>query len=77
MDNYPAIVTRFSTSPGRPTFFSEEDAYSVHFPHNNVLIVMVHIGSCKVSKILVDGESSVNILYDYALDRMEDTLVLA
>jgi len=44
----------------------------VHFLHNDALVVMVHIGCCKVSKILVDRGSSVNILYDHALDRMED-----
>ena len=30
-----------------------------------------------MSKILVDGGSSVNILYEHALDQMEDTLELA
>ena len=53
-DNYLAIVTYPPTSPGRPVFFSKEDAYFMHFPHNDALIVMVHIGCCKVSKILVD-----------------------
>ena len=74
-DNYPAIVNCPPTSPGRPVSFSEEDAYSysVHFSHNDALIVMVHVGCCKVSKILVDGGNSVNILYSHALDRMEDT----
>ena len=38
---------------------------------------MVHIGCCKVPKILVDGGSSVNIFYGHALDRMEDTPELA
>ena len=55
-DNHQAIVTRPPTSPGGPIFFSE-DAYFVHLPHNeDTLIVMVHIGCCKVSKILADGE---------------------
>ena len=70
-DNYPAIVTCPSTSPGRQSF-SEEDAYSVHFPNNDALVVTVHIGCCKVSEILVDGRSSVNIMYGHALYRMED-----
>jgi len=70
-DNYPAIVTCPPTSPGKQSF-SEEDAYSVHFPNNDALVVTVHIGCCKVSKILVDGRSSVNIMYGHALYRMED-----
>ena len=37
------------------------------------MIVMVHVGYYKVSKILVDRGSIVNILYNYTLDRMEDT----
>jgi len=72
-DSYPVIVTRPPTSPGRPVSFSEEDVYSVHFPHD-ALIVTVHVGCCKMSKILVYGRSSINILYDHALDRMEDTV---
>jgi len=76
-DNYPTIVTRPPTSPGKPVFFSKEDAYSVHFSHNDALVVIVHISCCKVLKILVNGGSSVNILYGYALDRMEDTPKLA
>ena len=57
-----------------PISFSEEDAYSMHFSHNDALVMMVHIGYCKLSKILVDGGSSINILYGHALDRMENTL---
>jgi len=72
-DNYLTITTRHPTSPGGPVFFSEEDAYSVHFSHNGALVVTVLIDCCKVSKILVDGGSIVNILYGHALDRMEDT----
>ena len=54
-------------------FFSEADACAVHFLHNDILFVPMHIGNCRVSRILVDNESSVNILYGGALDRMEDT----
>jgi len=39
--------------------------------------VVIHIDCCKVSKILVDGRSSVNILYGHALNRMEGTPELA
>ena len=64
-------------SPSEPVFFSKEDSYAIHFPHNDALVVTAYIGCCKVSKIFVDGGSSVNILYGHIVDRMEDTLELA
>ena len=70
-DNCPTIVTRSPTSPGRPVFFSEEDAYFMQFPHIDALVIMTHIGYCTVSNILVDRESSINILYDHTLARMD------
>jgi len=57
--------------------FSEEDACTVHFPHNDILIVIVHIDNYWVSKILVNRERSTNILYGGALDRTKDTLKIA
>ena len=50
-DNYLAIMTHLPTSPGMPVFLSKEDAYSVHFLHNDALVMTVHIDWCKVSKI--------------------------
>ena len=76
-DDCPAIVTRPPAPPGGPTFVSEEDSYPERFPHNDALVVTVDIRCCKVSKTLVDGGSSVNILYGHALDQMEDTPELA
>ena len=61
----------------RPVFFSEEYAYAMHFPHNDAFVIAVHISCCKVSKILVDGGSSINILYGHDLYRMKDTPELA
>ena len=52
---------------------SEEDTCAVHFPHNDILIVNMHIDNCRVSRTMVDNGSSDNILYKGALDRMEDT----
>jgi len=72
-DDCPVIVTRPPTPPGGPIFFSEEDSYLVRFPHNDALVVTVDIRYYKVSKTLIDGGSSVNILYGRALDQMEDT----
>ena len=60
-----------------PVFLSEEDAYTVHFSHNDTLVIAVYTGCCKVSTILINGRSSVNILYRHALYRIEDTPELA
>ena len=49
----------------------------MRLPHNDALVVTVHTGCCKVSKILVYGRSSVNILYEHALDWMDDAPELA
>jgi len=76
-DNSSAILTPPPSPLGRTIFFSKEDAYVMHFPYNDTLVVTIHIGCCKVLKILVDGGSSVNILYGHALDRIKDTFGLA
>jgi len=76
-DNYLVVLMHLPSPLDMPAFFSEEDVYAVHFPHNAALVMVIHIGCCKVSKILVDEGTSVNILYGHALDRMEDTLEFA
>ena len=57
--------------------FSEANACAVHFSQNDALIVTMHIDNYRVSRILVDRGSSINILYGGVLDRMEDTLEAA
>jgi len=53
-DNYPTILTCLTSPLDRIIFFSEADTYIVHFPHNDALVVTMHIGCCRVSKILVN-----------------------
>ena len=60
-------------TPSRSISFSNVDAMVVRFPHNDSLIITMIIDNCQASKILVNKESSVNILYGDALDRMKDT----
>jgi len=60
-------------APSKPISFSDSYTSTVHFSHNDTLIVTMLIDNCRVSKILVDRGSSVNVLYRGALDRMEDT----
>ena len=67
------MLTDPPLTPSRPISFLDVDALVVHFPHNDALIVTILIGNYRVSKILVDRGSSVNILHGGILDRMEDT----
>jgi len=71
------VMTGPPLAPSRPISSSDSDALVVHFSHNDALINTMLIDNCRVSKILVNGGSSVNILYRGALDRMEDTLEIA
>ena len=49
-----------------PLTFTEEDAKGIHFPHNDTLSVTATVANSKITKILVDGGSSVDILYLHA-----------
>ena len=70
------VLTGPLSTPSRSITYFDTDAHAVLFPHNDTLVVTMHIENCRVSKILVDAGSSVNILYGGALDRM-DTLEMA
>ena len=61
-------MTGSPSYPSKPITFSEADAYTVYFPHNYALIITMHIDNYRVSRILVDSNSSVNILYESTLD---------
>ena len=73
MSIYPTVLTGPPLAPSKLVSFLDFDASTVHFPHNDALIITMLSGNCRASKILVERGSSVNILYRGALDRMEDT----
>lgn len=50
--------------------FTEEDANSVYFPHNDTLVLEVIIENHTVCRILVDNGSSVDILYFNCLEKI-------
>ena len=68
--NYPTVLTGPPPTPSKPIVFLEADAHAVRYPHNDPLIITMHIGNRRVSRILVDGGSSVNIQYRSTLDRI-------
>ena len=43
--------------------FSEEDARRLHHPHDDALVVSVRVGDYNVYRVLVDNDSSADILY--------------
>ena len=51
-------------------FFSERDAH-VHHPHCDALVIKAMIAKNNVHRMLIDNESSVDILYFQAFERME------
>jgi len=71
------ILTSPPSSTGKPIYFPETDADAMHFLHDDALVMTMHIGCYRMSKILVNGGSSINILYEHVLGRTEDTPELA
>ena len=48
-NNYPTTLTSPPSPLGRPIYFSEKDAYIVHFLHNDALTM--HIGCCSIEDL--------------------------
>ena len=71
---YPTMVANPPLTLSRQISFSDKNAMAVHFSHNDSLIITMIIGNCRVSKVLVDGGSFINILYGGTLERIKDTL---
>ena len=43
--------------------FSEEDARRLHHSHDDALIVSLQVGDYNMHRVLVDNDSSTDILY--------------
>ena len=50
--------------------FNEDDAKRLRGPHDDALIIELEVGNCVVARILVDGGSSVDVIFKTTLDRM-------
>ena len=50
--------------------FSEEDARRLHHPYDDALIVSIWVGDYNTHRVLVDNESSADILYYLMFQQM-------
>lgn len=50
--------------------FGVEDARATHFPHKDVLVITIEVANFMVRKLLMDNESSTNIIFWVALEAM-------
>ena len=50
--------------------FTEEEARGLHQPHDDALIFSITIADRKFFRVLVDNDSSTDILYAAAFDKM-------
>ena len=62
----PKIARRESPIIG----FSEEDARCLHHPHDDALVVSIHVEDYNMHRVLVDNGSSADILYYPAFQQM-------
>ncbi|KAF8058991.1 hypothetical protein N665_1238s0003 [Sinapis alba] len=53
-----------------PIAFSELDLSNIDQPHNDPLIVEIQIGTCEVSRVLIDTGSSVDLIFRQTLIKM-------
>ena len=50
--------------------FSEDDAWRLHYPHDDALVVSLQIGDYNMHRVLVNNSSSADILYYPAFQQM-------
>ncbi|KAF8081582.1 hypothetical protein N665_0877s0001 [Sinapis alba] len=53
-----------------PITFSELDLTDINHPHNDPLIIELQIGTCEVTRVLVDTGSSVDLIFRQTLIKM-------
>ena len=55
----------------QPITFTNDDLGGLYLPHDYALVVSTTIANCNVQRILIDNESSVDILFVLAFDKMK------
>ena len=52
-------------------FSEENDAWRLHHPYDDVLVVSIRVGDYNTYRVLVDNKSSTDILYYLAFQKMQ------
>lgn len=58
-------------APSLPISFSKEDLPSKDYPHMDAMVIKANIGGRTISKVLVDGASSIDIIFAPTLNAMK------
>ena len=50
--------------------FSEKEASGTTDPHDDALVITIDVSNCEVARVLIDGGSSVDLIFKDTLTRM-------
>ena len=57
------FVTKMAQIDNPVIGFTKEDAWCLHHPHDDVLVVSIRVGDYNTHQVLIDNGSFVDILY--------------
>ena len=60
----------FKPRTSAPIFFTDEDLANINLPHVEPLVIKLRIGDAVVSRVLVNGGNSLDVIFKNALKRM-------
>ncbi|XP_010695402.2 uncharacterized protein LOC104908050 [Beta vulgaris subsp. vulgaris] len=62
---------KWSAPPAMPSMiFTKEDARGIVYPHDDPLVISLQISTAMIHRVVVDGGSSANILYEETFEKM-------
>ncbi|KAF3443116.1 hypothetical protein FNV43_RR17037 [Rhamnella rubrinervis] len=66
----PIAQVSTARNDGPSITFTAEDTVGVLYPHDDALVVTLDVGNCTIKRILMDTESSADIVFSRTLDKM-------
>ena len=65
------VLAKFQKTMRDNIVFRKRDSTRVEIPTTDPLVITAQIGAASVQKVLIDSESSVNIIFKAAYDQMK------